>query len=630
VVSPIVSYRYLASSEPSTVVSPVVAYQYFESASSLFTVSPIVSFLLPVPGVEEQPMPGSNVVPLVEDLLGHLWVWNESEQQFEPPDPPGVINLNSDEPTYLLTHGWEGDLSGETCCGDPAMSSIACAIRAARPSANLLAWDWRLQANPNYAADPETGCDVPCPGDLPSLGCLGTLLFNASPSNCPPMADAVDAANAAGEQGQRLGEALAKQLMNPMYGSLGSELHFIGKSHGGGLLGQAARALKQNFPAGAVNSLTTLDTPRAFPSWQCDTPLDCTTDYYVDTLRFVDPLAVAPDGRVAVWYYPDYPQPDPTGFGQPVTGCYSTLTNLALFYHPTGTIAHLWIAGSDDADGPCPAPFSDGWFPAGVWDPDTMAPHPVLFPNQTVLSPLYAQAFPTGNFEQHVQAGFYTFNEMPCPAPGLDGSPAERQVFSLVAHERFVTAASWFGSQAQLVVEADPDDCANRVMLLTEQGDASFFKDIEWPANALEISFRYMFREPRGGESLTVHLNDEVIYYDAAEISLATEHLTSSGPISIGQAAGSTATLTFVLRTDGTFGGSLVLDDVKVFAFVPGDIQLDGDVDLLDAAVFQRCAGSMPQNECNAFDFDQSQDVGLSDYAILHANLTGPMSPPPP
>jgi hypothetical protein len=163
---------------------------------------------------------------------------------------------------------------------------------------------------------------------------------------------------------------------------------------------------------------------------------------------------------------------------------------------------------------------------------------------------------------------------------------------------------------------------------MSEWGDASFFKDIAWPTNALELSFDYMFREPRGSESLTVYLDGQAIYYDGAQTTLATEHLTSSGALYVGTAGGMTRRLNFVLRTDGTLGGGVALDNIRVFGLVLGDVDLDGDVDLFDSGELQRCFGLQPvDNDCLAFDLDQTGDVGLSDFAIMEPNLTGPTTP---
>jgi hypothetical protein len=113
-----------------------------------------------------------------------------------------------------------------------------------------------------------------------------------------------------------------------------------------------------------------------------------------------------------------------------------------------------------------------------------------------------------------------------------------------------------------------------------------------------------MFREPRGSESLTVYLDGQAIYYDGAQTTLATEHLTSSGALYVGTAGGMTRRLNFVLRTDGTLGGGVALDNIRVFGLVLGDVDLDGDVDLFDSGELQRCFGLQPvDNDCLAFDW---------------------------
>ena len=65
---------------------------------------------------------------------------------------------------------------------------------------------------------------------------------------------------------------------------------------------------------------------------------------------------------------------------------------------------------------------------------------------------------------------------------------------------------------------------------------------------------------------------------------------------------------------------------------LPGDADGDGDVDLADFAAYQRChsgAGQpapAPDAICGCFDFDVDEDVDLSDYAIIHEELSSPVN----
>jgi hypothetical protein len=211
---------------------------------------------------------------------------------------------------------------------------------------------------------------------------------------------------------------------------------------------------------------------------------------------------------------------------------------------------------------------------------------------------------------------------------------------SLIRYESFQSATTWFGNLTQLVIGADPTDAQNRVILMQEQGDASFFKDIAWPDDAIEFSFEYLFREPRGAENLTVYLGDEIVYYDNAEISLAGDTLTSSGSIYVGHVAGTIARLNFVLRTDepegGELGGGVVIDNIRVFGFREADVDLDGDRDFFDVGVFQRCFGrgiepgdTLPP-ECWMFDVDETPGISGPDYVVIRSVMEGPQTPPIP
>ena len=132
-------------------------------------------------------------------------------------------------------------------------------------------------------------------------------------------------------------------------------------------------------------------------------------------------------------------------------------------------------------------------------------------------------------------------------------------------------------------------------------------------------------------------MNNQIVYYDNAETTLAHDHLTSSGAVYVGNVAGQSKRLNFVYRTDqsegGTLGGELLIDNIHVYGFLVADADLDGDRDLADFAVMQRCFGSDPlPDECWAFDLDALNDVTLIDFNGFASYLavSGPALPPIP
>ena len=59
-----------------------------------------------------------------------------------------------------------------------------------------------------------------------------------------------------------------------------------------------------------------------------------------------------------------------------------------------------------------------------------------------------------------------------------------------------------------------------------------------------------------------------------------------------------------------------------------GRLDCDRDVDLLDFAGLQACftgpGPASPAPGCYFFDFEPDGDIDLDDYAVFHAELTGP------
>jgi len=73
-------------------------------------------------------------------------------------------------------------------------------------------------------------------------------------------------------------------------------------------------------------------------------------------------------------------------------------------------------------------------------------------------------------------------------------------------------------------------------------------------------------------------------------------------------------------------GGEFQLSGGFWFPIPPGDCNNTGGVDLLDYDDFDECLfgpGGGFQPECRCFDFDDDGDVDLVDYAVFQAAFTG-------
>ena len=523
-------------------------------------------------------------VPSIEVSLDRLWVWNAQSTRFV--DPGGPITLRTDQPTYILSHGWDGDLAHPN---RPSLASIGCSIYAALPEANILAWDWSAAANPDLDPDTFTELNI-----LLSLLPQPPLMFWVN----PVWQDAFLSGINAGLEGTVLGASLAALLHQ--HGSLGSAVHLIGHSHGGGVVGRAAQVMYQlGYPA---DSLTTLDTPKL-------------PQLLINTAAYTQPSSVE---RAACFYYPFW---ECVGVGGDAPSGATNVQLSCAHVPPLPELAHLWIAGNDDFAS-CPS--SEGWYPPGVWVPGS-GPNAVYFSGETrsLLDPV---AFPSGDFEEE-DAELYDFVTRRRSKGGRDEPPrSDVESLSLRLEELFDTADAWTGSYALLVEDADPDDPLNRTVMMQEVGEASFFQDVAWRADAFTMTFDYMFMEPRGEETLTVYLDDQIVYFDSAESTLAVDHLTTSDSVYVGNHASSNARLNFVLRSDDNPGGALLVDNVRVYAVRTGDLDGDYDIDGSDFAQFSTCLtgpGISPTPDCVDADIDGDSDTDLRDFCYFQQGFTG-------
>ena len=589
----------------------------------------------PSPPPESQP-PSGNPGPTPPVTIDRLWVWNATEGRFKP--PTGPITPNPVQPTYVLAHGWDGTLNGVGVSDPPcqatayAMSSIACAILQRVPQANIYAWEWSEKANWNRKCDfpdrvggafilllqsiAEAADDFDFVGANKKAAAAGRVFGSI-------VSEAYEDAKIAGQNAEGEGVALSDALLavgQANNGSLGSELHVIGHSHGGGLLGKTAQRLGSTY---LINSLTALDTPNIFS---------------IDTQRLIDPSAQL---GTAFFYYSFLAG----GLGRaplPNGGSTNILLD-GLHVQSCGgvPIGHSWIHGCDAA---CNPSTSSGWYPGAIlgnasFDDEnhsildvTSLPHGYFDESAYTIYEFNSSAIGACCFQQGcaITTEFYCIlhsgnfmgegsNCNSCLAtrtitevqedPNLAG-------MSLLLDDPLDDAASWQGENVELVIGADPDDPANHAIVLTEQGDASFFKNIAWPTMTVQLTFDYMFRDPRGTESLTVYLDDQVIYYDNSQTTPTVGQLGSSGTIYIGQAAGTTAQLTFVLRTDGTPGGSVVLDNIRVWGFIPGDMSGDGKLDGLDIQAFTAAVQASSTDAADVYIADFTGDSVIDESDI--------------
>ncbi len=546
----------------------IILFGGYDGVSALGDTWQLSSTVTAAP-MHTQPPSGRDVPPEQSPVNEHLWSWDASSSQFVSPKG-GKLVLNPDVPTYVLVHGWNSALNSEmvgSACPAPAwaVSSIGCAVRHARPNANLIAWEWKGAANPNRICDSWDDLSERIEG----YGLLDQLAMTEVYADAA-IGDALRSGNRAPIEGGKLAEALLDLFRN---GAIGPDLHFIGNSHGGAVSGSAAYALAGHGLN--IRSVTTLDTPRA--------RLHSQAPYLIDSLQWVRPMEL-PNTRFVNAYFPFIFR---MGFGNPLESAAGNVTNLEVsaFSVPPLAIAHTWIVGENQAD--CHP--GDGWYPPAVSD-YAETPPPIGFffftdPNYEAASLLDFERIPVGNWRETSQLHFYpisTFDgppEPPTPSDPLGG-------LSEIWFDPFDTGETWFATSTQLVSGADPADPTNRGLLLSEVTDACAFRDIVWPRYGYQCTFDYLFRGTRGTETLTVYLDNEIVYYLRADIPADAAGLRTSPPIFMGHLAGDVARLNFVLHTDGTPGGEIFIDNVRVWGLPRGDLDCDGRVTFNDIGPF--------------------------------------------
>lgn len=409
----------------------------------------------------------------------------------------GSFSLDLNRPTYILAHGWDSNPGN--------METIAFNIAQSR-ACNLLAWDWEDSANPDaipgspivFGASAAVSATIPWVGwsIASALGLAGWL-------------DGFRSGLHAGDEGNELGAKLAE------LGALGANVHLIGTSHGGGLLGRAASAMKKR--GSPATSLTTLDTPRAL---------------FVDSLQYVDPSAV---NFTAVFYYPSLIE---GGFGAPVAG---NATNVALNPQWASWPAHLYIG--------------DSWFPAHSLLAVTFDGDPFVGTALDVIR------FPTGCWDEQSTGSFF---ETPCPRSS-DESVHPTNELQVVANDAFDSAAGWTGRGAVLATRVDPLHDVNPVIFLRENGETWVGKEIALPREALLLAFDYSFRQTQSAASLTAYVNGQEVFFDSAANLFTESRMTQSDYLYVGHVAGTNVSLKFVARGGPSSNGGVAVDNLRVW-----------------------------------------------------------------
>jgi hypothetical protein len=162
------------------------------------------------------------------------------------------------------------------------------------------------------------------------------------------------------------------------------------------------------------------------------------------------------------------------------------------------------------------------------------------------------------------------------------GTPSIFTLFDVIYENRFATASDWRGSGVNmLVINQDPDDAANRVITMNaKDGPMSFYRDIDIPKEAVEMSFDYMFRKPLGSDDLTVYIYDpsqpeaernadqkSIRYYDFGAGSLAQDHLNMASTFFQDNEVGKKMRINFVLRPgDGVPGAGVIIDNLRFYS----------------------------------------------------------------
>ena len=501
-------------------------------------------------------------------------------------EPPFTIDPGW--PTYILVHGWDGDPTG--------FADVAPALWTAKQGElNLLAYDWsedpgNIDANPNNMSDFPDRIDLVM-DDLQSYWPRNTVPLFSMWALLKHTTGFWRDAYRSGRNSRTQGHILALNLLQ--LPAIGSELHLIGHSHGGGVVGSAASVLAHYGVS--PTTVTTLDTPRLLG---------------INTVRYIDPAAA---DHTAVFLFPQLAH---FGVGQRAPFASSRLTNVLLndefvpplwydcLLPPDSCAAHLWIkevwylqAISQSLD------FEGTGFSGTAIDVHNM-------PAGTFIEKEIANSYiPTGACMDASEpgscvmlddefcnaiGGTYLGDYVDCSqSRGGFEADCELSDMELLLQDAGGDVGSWVGYNALYVHGADPVNPLNETILLKEDPEAWIYWDVQWHSEAAALSFDYMFLGPPDGASLTVYVDGEIIYYDNRAVTLASSELRGSDVLYVGNVADTTARLAFIFRGEGSAGAELIIDNIRVYGYREFDEAISRSYTVVNRA------GSMP-------DFDEA------------------------
>ncbi len=441
------------------------------------------------------------------------------------------INVHTNQPTVVIVHGWGAAIDG-SIANPTQISKMAAAFFNKNPLANILGWDWSVQA---VVTLPD--------GKKAASGTIGYLQ--------DIRAEGLNGAAISAQAGSIQGIFLAHELQALHIDN--SNLQLIGHSNGGAVVGKAASVLSQYGQL--VKRVTILDAPCLKLSevpesvWGVlgvyafvDSPNLLNTT--VNAMQYIHPESAS---QVEIYY-------SGTniigGFsGRSALGLGSSLNNLgannvfngdiypgqSVNLPAPSTIDHLRILDwyTDDKSG---TPTSGGQFFAGI--------------NLSILCS-QGSNFKSGNYiEQGLNSHIF----------GTIVPPVwSNQSFWLakIDGDNFEEGINWLGQHVQIFMY----DVKKAAIRITSGSDGYFYRDESIPSNASYLTFDLMVENPDVGDFLTLTLGNEILYYKS--LDTVDSNFLTVDPIFIGNFSGQTEALLFTLNHVGNSFPSILLGNIK-------------------------------------------------------------------